>query len=669
MDNLARMKELLALLAEENDAYYLHDDPIVPDSTYDAQLDELARLEQETGIIFANSPTQKVSGGILPGLKKVHHVEPMLSVDRTKSIQDLEKFMEKTAKEGNPDLCSAYLSWKEDGLTLVATYENGKLTQLATRGGGNDGEDVTHNAGCVAGLPMTIPTTQPVVVRGECVVSWTDFDAFNKTADVPFSHPRNLAAGSVRLLDPAKAKSRPVQFKAFELVKPIVDTKTLQWTLMGKFGFSCVEHRHILPPKLWDRIPGHPSTMEGIVATFDPAQYPFPVDGLILEYEDQQFGRSLGSTGHHDRRKMALKWEDEGYITTFRGVDAKPTRSGTISLTAQFDPVNIDGSNIERATLHNVTFFEALELGEGDTIRVEKRNKIIPAVSDNLTRSGSYKLPTHCPCCGTPLVREKPDQTVFLRCPNKDCAAKHIRKLAHFASKDGMNIVGLSEATLEMLVEAGFVSSDPVSIYTLSQRAEDLKAHFGGRRDKSIDNLLAAIEESRNTTLQRLLVALGIPMMGKKNAKELANALRNDPEAFVLSMGGWDDANDWGDDPDFSDVRTATHRALLQWWHDPANRQVFKALLETVSIRVDASPATVTDGPLSGKTICITGTLSVSRDEMAVLLERHGAKVVSSISKKTDFLLAGENTGSKLDKATSLGVSVLSEPDVRAMMM
>lgn len=646
-EKLDRMKQLIDLLNKENDAYYLHDDPIVPDSTYDAQLAELEQLEKETGVILGNSPTQKVSGGILDGLKKVHHVEPMLSVDRTKSIEDLVMFIQKGQDHGAE---RAYLSWKEDGLTLVATYRGGRLVQLATRGGGEDGEDVTHNAVGIAGLPLTIPTTEDVVVRGECVVSWADFDTFNKTADVPFSHPRGMAAGSVRLLDPAKANTRPLQFKAFELVQPLVKTKTEQWDIMEHNGFACVEHEIVL----------HPLVVGALVSAFDPDKYKFPVDGLILEYDDQEFGRSLGSTGHHDRRKMALKWEDETYETTFRHVDARVTRSGTISLTAVFDPVCIDGAMVGRATLHNVTFFEDLQLGSGDKILVEKRNKIIPAVAKNLTKSGTYQLPEFCLCCGKALVRDTPNQTTILRCPNATCPAKNIRKLVHFVSKDAMNIVGMSESTLEALVGAGFIST-PASIYDLFEKEDILKAYFGGQRDKSVDNLLKAIAESRTTTLQRVLVAMGIPLVGKKAAKDISAACHGDPNEFHKKMLLGDTAS--------LGVGPAISKSVFDWWCASfGNTDELFAVLDAVIIHPETPSAAAADGPFTGKTVCITGTLSISRDEMATLLEHHGAKIVGSVSKKTDYVLAGENAGSKLDKAKALGVTVLSEPQAREMM-
>lgn len=395
-------------------------------------------------------------------------------------------------------------------------------------------------------------------------------------------------------------------------------------------------------------------------SAFDPAKYEFPVDGLILEYDDQEFGRSLGSTGHHDRRKMALKWEDETYETTFRHVDARVTRSGTISLTAVFDPVCIDGAMVGRATLHNVTFFEDLQLGSGDKILVEKRNKIIPAVAKNLTKSGTYQLPEFCLCCGKALVRDTPNQTTILRCPNATCPAKNIRKLVHFVSKDAMNIVGMSESTLEALVGAGFIST-PASIYDLFEKEDILKAYFGGQRDKSVDNLLKAIAESRTTTLQRVLVAMGIPLVGKKAAKDISAACHGDPNEFHKKMLLGDTAS--------LGVGPAISKSVFDWWCASfGNTDELFAVLDAVIIHPETPSAAAADGPFTGKTVCITGTLSISRDEMATLLEHHGAKIVGSVSKKTDYVLAGENAGSKLDKAKALGVTVLSEPQAREMM-
>lgn len=640
---IARMKELIAIMRKESEAYYVQDDPIVPDSVYDAQFDELVALEKETGIILGGSPTQKVGGGVLDGLSKVTHVKPMLSADKTKSVEDLIKFA------GDKKIS---VGWKEDGLTLVLTYKKGKLVQAATRGDGTVGEDVTEAAKTIPSIPLTIPVdSEEVVIRGECVIPWSAFNELNETLETPYSHPRNLAAGSLRQLDLAEVSKRPLAFKSFEVVTPSdLITKEAQWNYMTMLGLDIVEH------EMTDA-----ANLPEVIKHFDAEKYDFPVDGLIIEYNDLTYGRSLGATGHHERNKMALKWEDEPYKTIFRGVRLQTTRTGTVSLTALFDPVTIEGSIVSKATLHNKTYFEALELGIGDEIEIFKANKIIPAIAKNNTQSGTYILPTTCPCCGSPLVEDKPNETIFLRCPNENCPARHLQKFAHFVSKPAANIDGLSTSLLEKLISHGFIKNFS-DLYDLRLYADELeKLDKMGKR--SVEKLLDAIEKSRKIALANFVVCFGIPLVGKTAGKTIQKFFNGDVSQFYTAL--MNPLFDWHRLPDFGD---AMCDSLKRWWATPGVKEEVDALFIVMDVEAPAAAPVATDGPFVGKTVVITGTLSCSRNDMAALLETAGAKVSGSVSAKTDFVLAGENAGSKLTKAQSLGVKVITEDEARKML-
>lgn len=647
MDKVSRMRELIAVMKKEADAYYVYDDPIVPDSVYDAQFDELAALEKETGIILGGSPTQKVGGGILDGLKEVVHPKPMLSADKTKSVDALVAFAKKSNRVS--------VSWKEDGLTLVLTYRNGELVQAVTRGDGEVGEDVTEGAKTIPSIPLKLPLANPgidgdIVVRGECVISWADFNEINKGLEVPYSHPRNLAAGSIRKLSVAEVSQRPLHFKAFELVSSEgFESKAATWKAMQTFGFDTAEYEMCAAEELPE-----------VIKKFDPEEYPYPVDGLIVEYDDLAFGASLGATGHHERSKIALKWEDETHKTIFRGVRAQTTRTGTVSLTAFFDPVKIEGSTVQRATLHNVTFFENLELGVGDEIEVYKANKIIPAIAENNTRSNTFPTPDTCPCCGTKLIRFTPEKTTFLKCPNESCSARKIRQFAHFVSRPAMDIEGLSEATLEKLLAGGFIKEFSDIYRSIHSNMEEIANSIEGMGVNSVGNLLNAIDKSRDTTLARLVTAFGIPLVGKSAGKAIDKFFGGDEATFAAALD--DPTFDFHQMNGFGDAICAS---LASWWAE--NRGEWLSVVAQVNVAHTAAAAAA-EGPFVGKTVVLTGTLSCSRNEMAARLEAAGAKVTGSVSAKTDYVLAGENAGSKLSKAKDLGITVISESKAEEML-
>ena len=649
MEKLERMRELIAQLKLEDEAYYVEDNPRISDKQYDALFDELAALERETGIIYAGSPTQKVQGKVLDSLQSVHHTKPMLSADKTKSIQEVKKFAREAWKAALDK--RVVVSWKLDGLTLVIRYKNRVLTEVITRGDGDDGEDVTHNVAAISGIPRQLPSYAPpyVEIRGECVVSWANFEEINEEVEVPYSHPRNLAAGSVRLLNPEEAKVRRLQFVAFELVEPKPVQVSDSYEAMEELGFDVVPHTVVAVEDIAEA-----------VKQYEPKNYPLPVDGLIIEYNDKMFGESLGATGHHERCRVALKWEDKTYPTKFRGVLLRPTRTGRVSLTALFDPVKIEGSTVTKATLHNYDIFSSLELGIGDTLKVYKANKIIPAIDVNETKSGTYKLPKTCPCCGARLEVKKIEKTNFLACPNSNCSAKHVRKYEHFCGRGYMNIKGLSGSTLTKLVENGFITSYR-SIYHLSEHKDEI-AKLEGSGNRAAEKLIAAVEKSRDTSLAPFVASFGIEKVGRHAGKLLEKQFKT----LEALLGAVDNEFDFSAIKDFGPIRSQN---LREFFLDEKNRENVLAVAAEVRFKAAAAPAPQAgNNPFAGKTVVATGSLEkFSRDGINEFLESLGAKPSGSVSKKTDYVVAGPGAGGKLTKAQELGIPVLSEEEFLSM--
>lgn len=649
MEKLERMRELIAQLKLEDEAYYVEDNPRISDKQYDALFDELAALERETGIIYAGSPTQKVQGKVLDSLQSVHHTKPMLSADKTKSIQEVKKFAREAWKAALDK--RVVVSWKLDGLTLVIRYKNRVLTEVITRGDGDDGEDVTYNVAAISGIPRQLPSYAPpyVEIRGECVVSWANFEEINEEVEVPYSHPRNLAAGSVRLLNPEEAKVRRLQFVAFELVEPKPVQVSDSYEAMEELGFDVVPHTVVAVEDIAEA-----------VKQYEPKNYPLPVDGLIIEYNDKMFGESLGATGHHERCRVALKWEDKTYPTKFRGVLLRPTRTGRVSLTALFDPVKIEGSTVTKATLHNYDIFSSLELGIGDTLKVYKANKIIPAIDVNETKSGTYKLPKTCPCCGARLEVKKIEKTNFLACPNSNCSAKHVRKYEHFCGRGYMNIKGLSGSTLTKLVENGFITSYR-SIYHLSEHKDEI-AKLEGSGNRAAEKLIAAVEKSRDTSLAPFVASFGIEKVGRHAGKLLEKQFKT----LEALLGAVDNEFDFSTIKDFGPIRSQN---LREFFLDEKNRENVLAVAAEVRFKAAAAPAPQAgNNPFAGKTVVATGSLEkFSRDGINEFLESLGAKPSGSVSKKTDYVVAGPGAGGKLTKAQELGIPVLSEEEFLSM--
>lgn len=640
---LSRMRELISLIQQENEEYFLKDSPRVSDKEYDLQYEELLALEKETNVIFSNSPTQHIGCDILEGLQKVTHTKPMLSADKIHTMEEVIKFVEK-APDGK-----VVASWKLDGLTLVLRYRNGQLTQAITRGRGQIGEDVTHNIGAVKNVPLSIPFKDDLEVRGECFIPWSKFDAVNQEMGDDYSHPRNLAAGSIRLLNPAEAKERCLQLKCFELVQPETAAIDEMYQFLASLGFDVVEH-YITDAQ------GVSSVME----SFDRKTYPNPADGIILEYNDKAFGASLGATTHHENCRVAYKWPDQLYETTFRRVIVKPTRTGRLSLTAEFDPVDMDGASVSHATLHNYDIFERAQLGVGDRLKVYKANMIIPAIAENLTKSGTYALPATCPCCGAAAVidkQRKTDDARYLLCPNPSCPAKHVRKFQHFCGRDYMNIEGLASASLEAFVDAGLIQSFS-DIYHLSEHQAEIEA-MEGFGQRSFTKMVDSIEKSKDVSLGCFLASFGIPLVGRHVGKILESEFKTLP-ALLQAL------DDHFDFSSIDGIGSQKSNELIQYLRTPQNREEMLKVAALVRIALPASEAA--DNPFKGKRVVATGSLEkFSRSGIEEKLESLGAKATGSVSKKTDFVIAGPGAGSKLTKAQALGVRILSESEFLEM--
>lgn len=505
--NVLRMKELIEKLKEADVAYYRDDDPIMSDREYDELTAELQQLEAKTDVILSGSPTQRVSGEILESLTPVPHTRPMLSANKTKDVEALVKFASKS---------QVILSWKLDGLTLVLRYKDGKLDQAITRGtDGIIGEDVTHTVKTFLNVPLTIPTKDAFEVRGEGVISWEHFDLINSGLEEPYRSARNLAAGSTRKLDASESGKRFLEFFAFDLVSDYLEprSKLAQLQLLERNGFSVVPHVYI------DAI-HEPDIIRDAIRKFDPEKYAYPVDGLIMEYDDRIYGSSLGATGHHENRMIALKWEDEVVETEFLGVRLATTRTGMVSITGLFKPVEIGGTTVSHAYLHNLDIFDEFQFGIGDRIQVYKANMIIPQIYSNRTQSNTFVLPMTCPCCGEPLAAKLTSGgTRQLYCENPGCAAKLIRKFTHFCSKTRMNITGISERTMEKLIGNGWVHTFG-DLYTLEKHKAAI-VETEGFGEKSFTRLQAAIEKSRHCTLAKFIAGLGIPQVGRHAGRDL----------------------------------------------------------------------------------------------------------------------------------------------------
>lgn len=642
MDKLNRIKELTEKLHKASIAYYQYDNPIYTDKHYDDMYDELEKLEQETGIVLAGSPTQKVQGYILKGLEKQRHSKPMLSAAKTKDIKEIKSFV------NGKDF---YCSYKLDGLTLVVIFEDGELKTALTRGLGDEGEIVTEAAKMISNLPKKINHKERLELRGECVVSWSSFNYINERLKEPFSHPRNMAAGSIRNLDTNVARDRMLEFIVFECVTDIgIDNKLEVLNKLDELGFTTVL-RCI-------------NSVEESVEIMQPEFTDYPCDGLIFEINSRKLSESLGATSHHENARIAFKWSDETYETVFRNIEWNTTRSGLVNPTAIFDTVNIQGSDVSRSTLHNLSYIEELELGEGDVIEVYKANMIIPKIHNNLTRSNTWTYPEYCPCCDYPTEVHNENGSKTLHCTNPDCSAKFISKLTNFVSKNGLNIVGLSENTLETLVEKKYVTSF-IDLYHLDRYKAELSS-LSGFGAKSVSKLLKSIDDSRKTDLAHLLTAMGINLIGKSTAKLISQYCKGDVGIFTMTMN-----NTSLELCGIEGVGIAAVTSLDDWWTE--NSEMFYELSDELSIeKPEEKKESNTGINLNNATFCITGKLEhfANRDAMIESIVQHGGQYLSGVSAKLNYLVNNDKTSTsgKNKKALDIGtVQIISESDYLKM--
>lgn len=644
MEKAARIRELVKILNEASRAYYAEDVEIMSNFEYDRLYDELVSLESETGIVLANSPTVSVGYESVDELPKERHASPMLSLDKTKDREALRDWL------GDNE---ALLSWKLDGLTIVLTYENGRLEKAVTRGNGEVGEVVTANARTFENLPSVIPYEGRLVLRGEAVIGYSDFEKINATiaeADGKYKNPRNLCSGSVRQLNSQVTARRHVQFYAFSLVDAAgVDfgnKRSAQFEFLATQGFSVVEYHIVNADSILERIEYFARTIE---------KNDIPSDGLVLTLNDLEYARSLGRTAKFPRDSIAFKWADEIRETTLREIEWSPSRTGLINPVAIFDPVELEGTTVSRASVHNVSMVESLELGIGDKITVYKANMIIPQIAENLTKSGKLEIPEVCPACGLQTKIVNDNGTKTLMCPNKDCSAKMIKSFSLFVSRDAMQIDGMSEATLEKFAGKGMIR-EFADIYKLDRYKDEICA-MEGFGEKSYENLIESIDRSRNTTLPRLIYSLGIPGVGSSNAKLLCRYFGNDLDAIrnadVETLSA------------IEGIGSVIAGSIAEYFANSNNNRIVDDLIECINIeKPEASGDT---SALDGMTFVITGSLEKfsNRSELKELIENKGGKVAGSVSRNTTCLINNDITSgsSKNKTARELGVRIISEAE------
>ncbi len=660
------IKYLVDLLNEASKAYYAQDKEIMSNYEYDKLYDELVQLEEETGFVMANSPTVNVGFEAVEELPKERHESPMLSLGKTKSREELQNWL-----QGNP----AILSWKLDGLTIVLTYREGKLAKAVTRGNGEIGEVITNNARTFKNLPLTIPYKGELILRGEAVISYSDFEKINSEiadAEAKYKNPRNLCSGSVRQLNNEVTAKRSVQFYAFSLVRAtdqVAETAELrepaggdmqefagsdnsreaQYIFLKSQGFSVVDYELVTE----DTILGAIDRFEQRIETYD-----IPSDGLVLTYEDIAYGQSLGRTAKFPRHSIAFKWADELRETRLLEIEWSASRTGLINPVAIFEPVELEGTTVSRASVHNISIVRNLKLGIGDTITVYKANMIIPQIAENLTKSDTLEIPAICPVCGKATEIRQTNEVQSLYCVNAGCPAKHVKAFTLFVSRDAMNIDGLSEATLEKFIEQGFVH-EYADLFHLDKYKEAITA-MEGFGEKSYNNLIASIDAARNTTLPRVIYGLGIANIGVANAKMLCRQFDYDLERMQKA-----DAETLSSIEGIGEVIAA---AYVDYMTDENNLQKIANLCKELTIEVPEINAD--SQTLTGKNFVITGSLQhyASRNDLKDLIEQKGGKVTGSVTGKTTCLINNDitSTSSKNKKAKELGVPIITEEEFMA---
>lgn len=643
MDKKARIKELVEILNKAAKSYYVDAVEIMPNIEYDKLYDELVKLEKETNVVLSNSPTQNVGYETASELPKKAHESPMLSLDKTKSVTELEDWL------GDNE---ALLSWKMDGLTIVLTYRGGELVEAVTRGNGIIGEVITNNAKNFQNVPLKIEYKGELILRGEAVIKYSDFKRINESisdADAKYKNPRNLCSGSVRQLNPAVTRERKVYFNVFNVVKAddieFENSKAKQFEWAKNEGFDVVEYKFTNRASLANDI----AEFESRIADND-----IPSDGLVLLLDDIALGERLGSTAKFPRNAMAFKWSDERQTTKLKYIEWSPSRTGLINPVAVFEPVELEGTTVSRASLHNVSIFEELMLGVGDEISVYKANMIIPQVYENLTKSNTEKVPKICPACGKDTTIKKDNESKVLLCTNPDCQVKHIKQYALMASRDALNIDGLSESTLEKFLSKGFIKNDS-DIFKLDKYKDEI-VNMDGFGKRSYEKLIAALDEAKNTTVSRFLYSLGISGIGSANAKMIAKYFDNDIDRIISASKD--------DLLEIEGIGEVLANSIADFFKSEKNIENVESLRKILKFEKEES---VGGDKLSGKVCVITGSLQhfSNRNELKELIEKNGGKVSGSVSSKTNYLINNDtaSNSSKNKKAKELGVEIISEED------
>ena len=642
-NSLQRMKELVEKLDQAAKAYYQEDREIMSNQEYDSLYDQLEQLEKETGTVLTNSPTVRVGYEAVNELPKEEHPSPMLSLDKTKDREVLRGFI------GNH---KCLLSWKLDGLTIVLTYENGELVKAVTRGNGIVGEVITNNARVFKNIPLRIPYKGQLVLRGEAIITYSEFERINETigdADAKYKNPRNLCSGSVRQLNNEITAKRNVRFYAFALVSTqdvdFSNSREQQFIWLKKQGFEVVEYKVVTSESLDEAMDYFSKTI---------VNNDFPSDGLVVTYDDIAYGESLGSTAKFPRNSFAFKWADEMRETRLVDMEWSPSRTGLINPVAIFEPVELEGTTVSRASVHNISIVKELQLGIGDTIKVYKANMIIPQIAENLTRSGNLVIPDKCPVCGREARIRKENDVETLYCMNPDCVAKRIKSFSLFTSRDAMNIDGLSEATLEKFIAMGFIHNFG-DIFEIGKYKDQI-VEMEGFGQKSFDNLMVSLEKAKKTTLAKVIYSLGITGIGLANAKVICKYFDDDIEKIRHA-----------DEEEISAIEgigPVIAGSMADYFKSAENNQKLDHLLSHLHLVHEETSA---EQVFAGKTFVITGSVEhfSNRSEAKEFIEARGGKVTGSVTKKTDYLINNDKTSasSKNKKAQELGIPILSEED------
>ena len=638
-----RIKELISILNEASRVYYQGRDEIMSNYEYDALYDELQQLENETGIVNSNSPTVKVGYQVQSNLEKERHEKPMLSLDKTKDVQALKEFIGDN---------TAILSWKLDGLTIVLTYNKGELLKAVTRGNGEVGEVITQNAIVFKNVPIKIPYKDELIIRGEAIITYSDFEKINDEIEEDsekYKNPRNLCSGTVRQLNNEITAKRNVNFFAFSLVdakgEDFKNSRLYQFEWLEKQGFSVVGHKKVDKNNLEDAV----KEFEKAIETND-----FPSDGLVLTFDDIEYSKSLGTTSKFPKDSIAFKWKDEIRETVLKEIEWSASRTGLLNPVAIFEPVELEGTTVSRASVHNISIMKSLELGIGDTIEVYKANMIIPQIANNLTKSGVKDIPTACPVCGESTKIRQVNEVEALYCTNPKCPAKKIKLFELMVSRDAFNIAGLSVATLEKFIDLGILH-DITDLFHL-EKHKDLIVNEEGFGEKSYNNLIEEINKARNISLPKLIYSLGIPNVGLSNAKLICRHFGNDVEKIKNLT--FDELNE------IKGIGEIIAKSFVEYYNDEYNVQIFDKLLNEISIESDSSSA---ENIYENMVFVITGSVEKfsNRNELKAYIEDRGGKVTGSVTSNTTYLINNDVTSnsSKNKKAKELGVKIISEEE------